>query len=141
MKKLKVVIPKGSLQEKTIALFKKAGFDIFLHDRSYFPEIDEPEIELVLARAQDISRYVEKGIVDCGITGEDWILENKSQVLVLSDLLYAKRTNKEVRWVVAVRDDSAVKTLEDLTEKRIATERSEERRVGKECRSRWSPYH
>ncbi|UCG34969.1 MAG: ATP phosphoribosyltransferase [Candidatus Omnitrophota bacterium] len=122
MKVLKLGIPKGSLQEKTIELFQMAGFNIYISPRSYFPAIDDSEIKVVLVRAQEMSRYVEEGILDCGITGEDWILENNSDVIRLAELLYAKRTLRPVRWVVAVRDDSKIKNIKDLKGKRIATE-------------------
>jgi len=122
MKVLKLGIPKGSLQEKTIELFQMAGFNIYVSGRSYFPAIDDSEIKVVLVRAQEMSRYVEEGILDCGITGEDWILENNSNVTRLAELLYAKRTLRPVRWVVAVRDDSKIKNIKDLKGKRIATE-------------------
>jgi ATP phosphoribosyltransferase len=122
MKILKLGIPKGSLQEKTLEIFKMAGFNIYLSPRSYFPSVDDCEIKVVLIRAQEMSRYVEEGVLDCGITGEDWILENNSDVLRLEELLYAKRTLSPVRWVVAVREDSKIKKLKDLAGKRIATE-------------------
>ncbi|MFH1504097.1 MAG: ATP phosphoribosyltransferase [Candidatus Omnitrophota bacterium] len=122
MKTLKLGIPKGSLQEKTLEIFKMAGFNICLNSRSYFPSIDDSEIKVVLIRAQEMSRYVEEGVLDCGITGEDWILENGSDVLRLEELLYAKRTLSPVRWVVAVRGDSKIKKLSDLKGKRVATE-------------------
>jgi ATP phosphoribosyltransferase len=99
-----------------------AGFNISLSERSYFPSIDDPQIRPTLLRAQEMSRYVEEGILDCGITGEDWILENNSQVLRLEELVYAKKTLKPVRWVVAVREDSKIRRLADLKGKRIATE-------------------
>lgn len=122
MNKLKLGIPKGSLQEKTLELFRMGGFNICLSSRSYFPSIDDAEIKIVLIRAQEMSRYVEEGVLDCGITGEDWILENGSSVLKLSRLPYAKRTLNPVRWVVAVREDSSIKKLKDLKGKRVATE-------------------
>ena len=122
MEKLKLGIPKGSLQEKTLELFRMAGFNIYLSSRSYFPSIDDNEIEVVLIRAQEMSRYVEEGVLDCGITGEDWILENGSSVLKLSQLPYAKQTLNPVRWVVAVREDSRIKKISDLKGKRVATE-------------------
>ncbi|MFA7115312.1 MAG: ATP phosphoribosyltransferase, partial [Candidatus Omnitrophota bacterium] len=120
--KLKLGIPKGSLQNKTIEVFKNAGFDIYVNSRSYFPTIDDTEIELTLLRAQEMSRYVEDGVLDCGITGEDWILENSSDVKRLAELPYAKQTLNSVRWVVAVRADSKIKKIEDLDGKRVATE-------------------
>ncbi len=119
---LKLGIPKGSLQEKTLELLRMAGFNVYLSSRSYFPSIDDDEIEVVLIRAQEMSRYVEEGVLDCGITGEDWILENGSSVLKLSQLPYAKQTLNPVRWVVAVREDSRIKKLKDLKGKRVATE-------------------
>lgn len=119
---LKLGIPKGSLQEKTVELFRMAGFNIYLSSRSYFPSIDDDEIKVVLIRAQEMSRYVEEGVLDCGITGEDWILENGSSVLKLSQLPYSKQTLNSVRWVVAVRGDSRIKKLKDLNGKRVATE-------------------
>jgi ATP phosphoribosyltransferase len=122
MKTLKLGIPKGSLQEKTLEIFKMAGFNIYVSPRSYFPSIDDSEIKVILIRAQEMSRYVEEGVLDCGITGEDWILENNSDVLRLEELLYAKRTLNPVRWVVAVKDEAKIKKIEDLEGKRIATE-------------------
>lgn len=122
MRKLKIGIPKGSLQGKTVEIFAKAGFNIYTSSRSYFPSVDDPELEPVMVRAQDMSRYVEEGVLDCGITGEDWILENNSKVLRLSELMYAKRTLNPVRWVVAVREDSKINKISQLKDKRIATE-------------------
>lgn len=120
--KLKLGIPKGSLEQATINVFKKAGFEIRLSERSYAPSIDDAEIEPFLIRAQEISRYVEEGVLDCGITGNDWILENKSNVLRILDLAYAKRTTTPVRWVLAVPEDSAIRKIASLKGKRIATE-------------------
>ncbi|MCK9574152.1 MAG: ATP phosphoribosyltransferase [Candidatus Omnitrophica bacterium] len=122
MKVLKLGIPKGSLQEKTLEIFKNGGFNISVSSRSYTPSIDDVEIKPTLLRAQEMSRYVADGVLDCGITGEDWILENNSDVIRVDELLYAKRTLNPVRWVVAVRDDSKIKKLKDLEGKRIATE-------------------
>ena len=119
---LKLGLPKGSLQDSTFKIFQMAGFKINVEERSYFPSIDDEEISLVLIRAQEMSRYVEEGVLDCGITGEDWIRENGSQVIRVSELLYAKRTLNPVRWVIAVRDDSKIKSLKGLQGKRIATE-------------------
>lgn len=120
-KVLKLGLPKGSLQEATFKLFRKAGFSISVAERSYFPSIDDPEIEPVLLRAQEISRYVETDL-DCGITGEDWIQENGSKVIRVDELMYAKQSLKPVRWVVAVPMDSAIKKLRDLSGRQIATE-------------------
>ncbi|MFH1837621.1 MAG: ATP phosphoribosyltransferase [Candidatus Omnitrophota bacterium] len=121
-KKLKLGIPKGSLQEATIRLFDKAGYKIKASDRSYFPDIDDNEIEVILFRAQEMSRYVEDGIVDCGITGNDWIEENASSVDRLADLVYAKRSMKPVKWVLAVSKDSNIRSVKQLEGKKIATE-------------------
>lgn len=121
-KKLKLGIPKGSLQDATVRMFKKAGFFIGISERSYFPSIDDDEIEAILFRAQEMSRYVEDGILDCGITGNDWILENSSNVVRVAELIYAKQSLKPVRWVLAVPQDSKVKTVKDLNGKQIATE-------------------
>ena len=122
MKKLKLGLPKGSLQEATFKVFERAGFKIYVSGRSYFPGIDDDEIEPVLLRAQEMSRYVEEGVLDCGITGADWILENNSNVKSLADLAYAKQSSMKVRWVLAVPEDSSVKSVKDLGGKRIATE-------------------
>jgi ATP phosphoribosyltransferase len=122
MKKLKLGLPKGSLQEATIRIFQKAGFNIFVSSRSYLPTIDDPEIEAVLLRAQEMSRYVEQGAIDCGITGNDWILENESSVQRMLDLQYAKQSMSPVRWVIAVPENSKIKNIKDLQGKRIATE-------------------
>lgn len=122
LKILKIGLPKGSLQEATVRMFKKAGFFIGISERSYFPSIDDDEIEAILFRAQEMSRYVEDGILDCGITGNDWILENSSNVVRVAELIYAKQSLRPVRWVLAVPQDSKVKTVKDLNGKRIATE-------------------
>ena len=122
MKKLKLGLPKGSLQEATIRIFQKAGFNIHVSDRSYLPSIDDDEIEPVLIRAQEMSRYVEQGALDCAITGNDWILENKSDVQKVLDLQYAKQSMNPVRWVIAISQDSNIKNIGDLEGKRIATE-------------------
>ncbi|MFC1570180.1 ATP phosphoribosyltransferase [Candidatus Omnitrophota bacterium] len=119
---LRLGIPKGSLQETTVRLFEKAGYKIRVSERSYFPEIDDDEIEVVLFRAQEISRYVEDGIIDCGITGNDWINENSSDVVRAAELVYAKRSMKPVRWVLAVPNKSKIKSVKDLKGKTIATE-------------------
>jgi ATP phosphoribosyltransferase len=122
-KVLKLGLPKGSLQEATFKMFKKAGFNISLSsERSYFPSIDDSEIEPVLLRAQEMSRYIEDGALDCGITGNDWVLENKSDVVRVTDLVYAKQSLSRVRWVLAVPQSSGIKSIKDLTGKRIATE-------------------
>lgn len=120
--KLRLGLPKGSLQEATFKIFKKAGFNITVGSRSYFPYIDDVEIEPVLIRAQEMSRYVEDGALDCGITGEDWILENNSDVARIQELVYAKTGMNAVRWVLAVPNDSSIKSVKDLQGKRIATE-------------------
>ena len=122
MTKLKLGLPKGSLQDATVKVFERAGFKVYISGRSYFPSIDDQEIELVLLRAQEMSRYVEQGVLDCGITGADWILENESKVQVLADLVYAKTSSVKVRWVLAVPEASKIKTVKDLEGKRLATE-------------------
>ena len=120
---LNLGLPKGSIQEATFRIFKKAGFNINLSsERSYFPAIDDREIEPVLLRAQEVSRYVYDGALDCGITGNDWILENKSKVVRITDLVYAKQSLNKVRWVLAVPENSGIRTPSDLRNKRIATE-------------------
>ena len=120
--KLRLGLPKGILQESTFKIFKKAGFNISVGSRSYFPYIDDVEIEPVLIRAQEMSRYVEDGVLDCGITGEDWILENDSDVTRIQELVYAKTGMNAVRWVLAVPNSSPMKSVKDLEGKRIATE-------------------
>lgn len=122
MRKLKLGLPKGSLQDATIKVFEKAGFKIYVSGRSYFPAIDDAEIEPVLLRAQEMSRYVEEKALDCGITGADWVLENGSKVVSLAELVYAKQTAVKVRWVLAVPEKSSIKTVKDLQGKKIATE-------------------
>jgi len=120
---LKLGLPKGSLQESTFKMLKKAGFNVNLSSsRSYFPTIDDNQIQPVLLRAQEMSRYVQDGALDCGITGNDWILENKSDVVRVTDLTYAKQSLSKVRWVLAVPADSGIKKIKDLEGKRIATE-------------------
>lgn len=120
---LRLGLPKGSLQEATFKMFRKAGFNVALSsERSYFPSIDDAEIEPVLLRAQEMSRYVEDGALDCGITGDDWILENGSDVARITDLIYAKQSLNKVRWVLAVPQDSGIKSVKQLQGKRIATE-------------------
>ncbi len=121
-KKLKLGIPKGSLEKATIELFEKSGWRINVHHRSYFPEIDDQEIECAICRAQEMSRYVEQGVLDCGITGKDWILENNSRVITVADLIYSKVSKRPARWVLAVPADSEIKDLKDLEGKKIATE-------------------
>ena len=119
---LKLGIPAGSLQEATAELFKKAGYNIKFSSRSYYPEIDDPEIECLLVRAQEMSRYVELGVLDAGITGHDWIIENNSQVEEICELMFSKVSRRPVRWVLCVPNDSTVQSAKDLEGKRIATE-------------------
>ncbi len=121
-KVLRLGLPKGSLQESTIKLFKKAGYNITVSHRSYYPSIDDPEIQPMLIRAQEMARYVENGILDCGLTGYDWILEQNANVKEVAELNYAKEGLRPVKWVVAVPEDSKIKSLKDLNGKRIATE-------------------
>ena len=122
MKKLKLGIPKGSLEAKTVDLFKMAGWRISYDERSYFPDIDDEEISCTLVRAQEMSRYVEDGTLDLGLTGKDWIIENDSNVVEVQDLIYSKASVKQARWVLVVREDSPVRNLEDMKGKRISTE-------------------
>ena len=122
MKKLKFGIPKGSLQQATINLFEKSGWKIDINGRSYFPDINDDTIECNICRAQEMSRYVENGTIDAGLTGKDWIEENESDVVVVDNLIYSKRSQKPARWVLAVPFDSNLKRLEDLQGKKIATE-------------------
>ncbi|MCK4565591.1 MAG: ATP phosphoribosyltransferase [Verrucomicrobia bacterium] len=122
MKKLVIGLPKGSLQESTYALFKKAGFTIKGGSRSYFPAIDDDEIEIRILRSQEMSRYVEHGMLDAGITGLDWIEANGSDVVDLCSLVYSKRSKRPVRWVLAVPNDSDIQSVKDLEGKKIATE-------------------
>jgi ATP phosphoribosyltransferase len=122
MKVLKLGLPKGSLQEATVRIFKKAGFNISISERSYFPAIDDPEIETMLLRAQEMPRYVQEAAFDAGITGADWIAENKADVIKVCDLVYAKQSMVKVRWVAAVPERSPIKSLRGLQGKCIATE-------------------
>ena len=123
MKKLKFGIPKGSLQQATISLFEKSGWKINVNNgRSYFPDINDEDIECTICRAQEMSRYVESGTIDAGLTGKDWIEENESDVVVVDDLVYSKVSQKPARWVLAVPADSPIKGLEDLRGKKISTE-------------------
>ncbi len=122
MKTLRLGIPKGSLQNATINLFEKSGWKISVNSRSYFPDINDPTIECSLCRAQEMSRYVERGTLDAGLTGKDWIEENESDVYVVGDLVYSKVSQSPAKWVLAVPSDSDIKTLKDLQGKKIATE-------------------
>jgi ATP phosphoribosyltransferase len=122
MKVLKLGIPKGSLEDNTIDLFKRAGWRITSDSRSYFPDIDDPEITCRLVRAQEMSRYVEDGTLDIGLTGIDWIMENSSDVVVVQDLIYSKVSTQQARWVLVVREDSPYKSIKDMEGKRISTE-------------------
>ena len=119
---LRIGLPSGSLQEPTFALFAKAGFNISGANRSYKPAVDDPELAIRLLRAQEISRYVEHGFLDCGLTGKDWIANNGSDVSVLAEMTFSKVSNKPTRWVIAVPDDSDIRTVKDLQGKVIATE-------------------
>jgi ATP phosphoribosyltransferase len=120
--KLKLGIPKGSLQDATIALFERAGWRIFANGRSYFPSIDDAEIECMLVRAQEMARYVEHGALDAGLTGNDWVQENETDVEYVTSLTYSKQSRQKVRWVLAVPEDSPFQKPEDLAGKIIATE-------------------
>ena len=120
--KLKLGIPKGSLESATIDLFRRAGYTITTSTRSYFPGIDDPEIECMLIRAQEMARYVEDGILDAGLTGRDWIEENGAEVVAVADLIYSKQSFGKVRWVLAVPESSSFHTVKDLQGRIIATE-------------------
>ena len=127
LKKLKLGIPKGSLQEATIQLFARAGFKISAGSRSYFPTIDDPEIECMLIRAQEMARYVADGVLDAGLTGQDWVAEYQasneaSKIISIANLIYAKQSYGKVRWVLAVPEDSSIQRPEDLSGSTIATE-------------------
>jgi ATP phosphoribosyltransferase len=122
MNVLKLGIPKGSLENNTVDLFKKAGWRISYDSRSYFPDIDDPEINCTLVRAQEMSRYIEDGHLDLGLTGIDWILENESDVVSVQDLIYSKVSTRQARWVLVVREDSPYKSIEDMEGKHISTE-------------------
>ncbi|MBI4689049.1 MAG: ATP phosphoribosyltransferase [Nitrospirae bacterium] len=119
---LKLGVPKGSLQESTLKLFRKAGYHITVSARSYYPSFDDPDIEAMLIRAQEMARYVEDGILDCGLTGKDWIMEQNADIHEVAELIYAKEGLRPVKWVIAVPVDSKIKRLKDLNGKRIATE-------------------
>lgn len=119
---LRLGLPKGSLQEPTLELFKRAGFNVVVSSRSYRPAVDDEELEIRLLRAQEIGRYVGHGFLDCGITGRDWIVENGAEVDVITDLRYSKATSRPTRWVLVVPEDSPIKSVKDLEGKRISTE-------------------
>ena len=119
---LKFGIPKGSLEKATITLFEKSGWKVNINGRSYFPDVNDETLECTLCRAQEMSRYVENGTIDAGLTGKDWIQENESDVLVIDDLLYSKVSQNPARWVLAVPADSEIKGIQDLRGKKIATE-------------------
>jgi ATP phosphoribosyltransferase len=120
--KLRLGIPKGSLQDATIALFERAGWRIYANGRSYFPAIDDPEVECMLIRAQEMARYVSHGALDAGLTGNDWVTESGLTVATIASLTYSKQSRQKVRWVLAVPEDSAYQRAEDLANKIIATE-------------------
>jgi ATP phosphoribosyltransferase len=120
--RLKLGLPKGSLQEASVQLFRRAGFEITVNPRSYFPHIDDEEIECMLIRAQEMARYVEDGVLDAGLTGKDWILENQADVVEVADLVYAKQTMGKVRWVLAVPEKAPYQSIRDLEGRTIATE-------------------
>jgi ATP phosphoribosyltransferase len=121
-KRLKLGLPSGSLQQATMELFRKAGYAISQTSRSYYPQIDDPEIACTLLRAQEIARYVDDGVLDCGLTGYDWIVESGAEVIELGELVLSKASRRPVRWVLAVPADSPIQSVKDLEGKRIATE-------------------
>ncbi len=120
--KIKLGIPKGSLESSTIDLFRRAGFNITTSSRSYFPAIDDPEVECMMIRAQEMARYVEDGVLDAGLTGLDWIMETDANVHKISDLVYSKQSFRKVRWVLAVPETSTIQSVKDLEGKIVATE-------------------
>lgn len=120
--KLRLGLPKGSLENATVDLFARSGWRVKINSRNYFPDIDDPEINCSLARAQEMSRYVEDGTLDCGLTGKDWVEENNSQVVVVDDLVYSKASARPARWVLVVPGDSPIQKPEDLAGKKISTE-------------------
>ena len=120
--KLRLGLPKGSLQESTFQLFRQAGFKISVSSRSYFPSVNDPELEILLMRAQEIPRYVSEGVLDAGISGLDWIMENNADVVEVADMVYSKSTNNPVKLVLAVAEGSDIKEIADLNGKRVATE-------------------
>ncbi len=122
MKKLILGLPAGSLQQSTMDIFKKAGFNVYVHDRSYFPYIDDEEIECILIRAQEIPRYVQEGVLDTGISGKDWIMENRADVVEAAEFRYSRQGLRPVKLVLAVPENSPIKHVEDLQGKKIATE-------------------
>ncbi len=119
---LKLGIPKGSLQESTLAIFKEAGYDIKVRERNYYPTVDDPELSCMLIRAQEMARYVQGGQLDCGLTGLDWIQEQRADVVEVCELTYAKQSFRPIKWVLAVKEDSPYKSVKDLEGKTIATE-------------------
>lgn len=122
MKKIKLGLPKGSLENATVDLFRRAGFQITISSRSYFPAIDDPEIECMLIRAQEMARYVEDGVLDAGLTGYDWVMETGSTVETVAELVYSKQSTRKVRWVLAVPENSTIHSVKDLEGKIISTE-------------------
>ena len=119
---LKIALPAGSLQEAAVSLFRRAGYNVSFHARSYYPSVDDPEMECMLIRAQEIPRYVQDGVMDAGLTGYDWVRENRADVVEVAELVFAKETRRPVRWVLAVPQDSSIRRVGDLEGKRIATE-------------------
>ena len=122
MKKIKLGLPKGSLENATVDLFRRAGFQITISSRSYFPAIDDPEIECMLIRAQEMARYVEDGVLDAGLTGYDWVMETDSKVETVAELIYSKQSTRKVRWVLAVPENSPIHSVKDLEGKIVSTE-------------------
>jgi ATP phosphoribosyltransferase len=120
--KLKLALPKGSLEKATYQLFEKAGFNVVAGARSYHPSVNDPELDIVLFRPQEMPRYVEDGVVDCGLCGHDWVVENEADVEEVCELKYSKATARPVKWVLAVHEDSKIKTAKDLNRKKVSTE-------------------
>jgi ATP phosphoribosyltransferase len=119
---LKIALPKGSLQDPTLKLFGKAGYNIYSSDRGLRPSSDDDELDLYMIRAQEIGRFMDQGFVDCGVTGYDWIYENRADLVDLGELAFSRATTRPTRWVLVVPEDSPIKTVHDLAGKRIATE-------------------
>ncbi len=119
---IKLGLPKGSLQKSTLELFRKAGYNFSVSERSYFPSIDDPDLEAMLIRAQEMARYVQDGVFDCGLTGHDWVIENNADVVEVADLVYAKCSMRPVRWVLAAPEGSNINSAKDLQGRKIATE-------------------
>ena len=136
--KLKLGLPKGSLQESTFELFRKAGWSVRGTSRSYYPDVNDPDLSITLVRAQEMARYVEDGVIDAGLTGIDWVIESGCKVKTVADLIYAKQGMRKVRWVLAVPENSKIKTVKDLKGKIIAIINEDDEQINKQrfCRKK-----